>query len=78
MVSCYAQMRETIYHLHSILIHDGKADSGHYYAFIYDRYTNIWYKFNDYIVSRISEQEVFDESFGGKGEACAYGVIYVN
>jgi ubiquitin carboxyl-terminal hydrolase 25/28 len=71
-------MRETIYHLHAILIHDGKADSGHYYAFIYDRHSKSWLKFSDFTVSRVEEQEVFDISFGGKGEACAYGVIYVN
>ena len=28
---------EIPYQLHAILIHDGTAESGHYYAFIYDR-----------------------------------------
>lgn len=31
-------MNNTPYHLHAIIVHDGGADSGHYYAFIYDRF----------------------------------------
>jgi uncharacterized UBP type Zn finger protein len=31
-------MREVPYDLHAIIIHDGSANSGHYYAYIYDKY----------------------------------------
>ena len=35
------------YHLHSILVHRGNMDSGHYYAFIRPGLDNRWYEFND-------------------------------
>jgi len=36
------------YYLHAILVHDGLAESGHYYSFIFDRKTNVWWRFNDH------------------------------
>ena len=36
------------YYLHSILVHDGDAESGHYYAFIFDRAGNKWWRMNDF------------------------------
>jgi ubiquitin carboxyl-terminal hydrolase 25 len=41
---------KTPYYLHAIMNHEGIADSGHYYSFIYDRKAKIWYKFNDHKV----------------------------
>ncbi|MFM7853591.1 MAG: hypothetical protein ACKO96_17135 [Flammeovirgaceae bacterium] len=35
------------YHLHAICVHDGNANSGHYYTFIKDHYADVWRKFND-------------------------------
>jgi ubiquitin carboxyl-terminal hydrolase 25/28 len=32
----FKEYRNHPYHLHSILIHDGDAESGHYYAFVFD------------------------------------------
>lgn len=63
------------------MVHDGQyAESGHYFSFIYDRATKGWYRFNDHAVARVeSEEEVFTESFGGKGNGkCAYSLVYVN
>ena len=31
-------MQKNPYHLHSICVHEGGAESGHYYAYIYDRF----------------------------------------
>ena len=35
------------YHLHSILIHKGQVNFGHYYAFIRPNLDDKWYEFND-------------------------------
>lgn len=52
---------------------------GHYYAFIYDRCTHEWYRFNDYQVTLETEDKVLEEGFGGSQRpTCAYGLIYVN
>lgn len=64
--------------MHAILVHDGVAESGHYYAFVYDRKSQYWYRFNDHSVSVEDEKVVMKEAFGGSGYACAYGLIYIN
>ncbi len=72
-------MKQNPYYLHGILVHEGDSDNGHYYSFIFDRNEFKWYRFNDFQITEVSEDKVFDESFGGNGKkACAYGLIYVN
>ena len=34
----YSHMNQHAYHLHAICVHDGNAESGHYYTFIYDHF----------------------------------------
>jgi hypothetical protein len=65
------------YHLHSICVHDGNANSGHYYTFIYDRFQKKWRKFNDIRVSEYSEEDVFKEAEGGNSWMTAYWLVYV-
>jgi len=74
----YQHMNKTPYYLHAILIHDGNASSGHYYAFIYDHHQKLWRKYNDIRVTEESEETVIKESVGGKGWASAYWLVYVN
>ncbi|KAL0482126.1 ubiquitin carboxyl-terminal hydrolase [Acrasis kona] len=64
------------YSLHSILVHDGNANSGHYWAYM--RVGEEWYKFNDMNVTLISKDEVMKVSSGkAESSACAYCLIYV-
>lgn len=42
------------YELFSIMIHSGSASGGHYYAYIKDFQTRMWYCFNDQNVSAVS------------------------
>jgi hypothetical protein len=64
------------YDLHSILIHDGNADGGHYWAYIYDHTVKRWRKYNDMLITEVDEQEVFTKSIGGDGQTSAYYFIY--
>ena len=68
------------YYLHAILIHDGTAESGHYYSFIYDRKQDVWWRFSDVNVSIEIEDVVFKEAFGGQiaSTKTAYSLIYIN
>jgi len=70
-------MKQHPYHLHAICIHDGNANSGHYYAFIKDRFNNKWRRFNDIRVADVSEDDVFREANGGHGWQTAYWVVYI-
>jgi len=68
------------YYLHAILMHDGMAESGHYYSFIYDRKIDCWWRFSDHDVSMEIEEEVFKEAFGGVpgSQKAAYSLMYIN
>ena len=74
----YAGLDKNPYHLQAICVHDGNASSGHYYAFVKDRFNNKWRKFNDYRVTEVTEEDVFKESNGGHSWMTAYWVVYVN
>ena len=70
-------MQKKPYYLHSICVHDGNANSGHYYTFIYDRFQKVWRKFNDIRVMEYTEEDVFKESEGGSSWMTAYWLVYV-
>lgn len=60
----YGSLKKHKYIIHSILIHEGAADTGHYYAYIYKHTKNIWYKFNDIHVSVVNEDKVLKDAYG--------------
>lgn len=61
----YSNMKKYKYLLSSILIHDGSADSGHYYSYIFDHDCKKWRKFNDIqVTDEIDETKVLNESYG--------------
>lgn len=70
-------MQRRKYQLHSICVHDGNANSGHYYSFIYDRFNKKWRKFNDIRVTDVEEEDVFKESEGGHSWQTAQWLVYV-
>ena len=73
----FESMKKYAFDLHTILMHSGGAESGHYYSFIYDAATKVWRKYNDENVTEVSEENVFTEAIGdGKAPASAYFLIY--
>ena len=56
------QDKKMPYHLHAIIIHDGSADMGHYYTFIFDRFKKVWWKINDSMVREEAEDVVMEEA----------------
>lgn len=59
-----------IYDLFSIMIHNGGASGGHYYAYIKDFTTNQWLCFNDTTVNTITDSHI-ERVYGG-GPTKAY------
>lgn len=53
------------YHLHSILIHKGTVDFGHYYSFIRPHLDDRWYEFNDTMVFEVTKNQAFRQGIGG-------------
>ena len=57
----------TTYDLQSVVIHMGKYGVGHYYSYVRpDMNSDAWYRFNDHIVEKVSEKEVFEDAYGGE------------
>lgn len=72
----YKAIRTTTpYHLQSILIHEGVADSGHYYSYSYDSEAKVWRKYNDINVTEEEEEQVMKLA-RGSGVTSAYYLVY--
>ena len=56
----YIQEGPFVYELYAIMIHQGGALGGHYYAYIKDLEDGKWYNFNDSIVREISLIDIVD------------------
>uniref|UniRef100_A0A4W5QAL4 Ubiquitin carboxyl-terminal hydrolase n=1 Tax=Hucho hucho TaxID=62062 RepID=A0A4W5QAL4_9TELE len=66
------------YRLHAVLVHEGQALAGHYWAYIYDHSNQCWMKYNDVIVSKSSWEELVRDSYGGMTNASAYCLMYID
>ena len=66
------------YQLHGVCIHDGSAESGHYYTLIKDHYQGVWREFNDIRVKTVDEETVLSQSKGGEGYKSAYWLVYIS
>ncbi|KAM3830918.1 ubiquitin carboxyl-terminal hydrolase 28 isoform 4-T4 [Vipera latastei] len=72
------QLCQVPYHLHAVLVHEGQANAGHYWAYIYSLPQKTWLKYNDIAVTESSWEELERDSFGGLKNASAYCLIYVS
>uniref|UniRef100_A0A8D0H5D8 Ubiquitin carboxyl-terminal hydrolase 25 n=1 Tax=Sphenodon punctatus TaxID=8508 RepID=A0A8D0H5D8_SPHPU len=66
------------YRLHAVLVHEGQANAGHYWAYIYDHHQRRWMKYNDISVTKSTWEELERDSFGGYRNASAYCLMYIN
>ncbi|XP_077985695.1 ubiquitin carboxyl-terminal hydrolase 25-like isoform X3 [Glandiceps talaboti] len=72
------ELKKFPYALHAVLVHEGQASAGHYWAYVRDHTHNKWLKFNDIAVVEVSWEELQRESVGGSGNASAYCLMYVD
>lgn len=66
------------YRLHAVLVHEGQAVSGHYWAYVFSTKYQKWLKFNDIAVTESSWEEIQKDSVGGFHNTSAYCVMYVD
>ncbi|XP_073473163.1 ubiquitin carboxyl-terminal hydrolase 25 isoform X3 [Aquarana catesbeiana] len=71
-------MTQVPYRLHAVLVHEGQANAGHYWAYIFDHNEKRWMKYNDISVTKSSWEELERDSFGGYRNASAYCLMYIN
>ncbi|CAH3016835.1 unnamed protein product [Porites evermanni] len=73
-----ASLKKLPYRLHAVLVHEGQASGGHYWAYIQDPKQQRWCKFNDITVSEVTWDEVSRESLGGYRHVSAYCLMYID
>ncbi|XP_059958738.1 ubiquitin carboxyl-terminal hydrolase 28 isoform X4 [Mesoplodon densirostris] len=75
---CDPLLRQVPYRLHAVLVHEGQANAGHYWAFIYNQPRQVWLKYNDISVTESSWEELERDSYGGLRNVSAYCLMYIN
>lgn len=75
---CDPLLRQVPYRLHAVLVHEGQASAGHYWAYIYNQPRQTWLKYNDISVTESSLEELERDSYGGLRNVSAYCLMYIN
>uniref|UniRef100_A0A8D3DVF7 ubiquitinyl hydrolase 1 n=1 Tax=Scophthalmus maximus TaxID=52904 RepID=A0A8D3DVF7_SCOMX len=75
---CHCAIAQVPYRLHAVLVHEGQASAGHYWAYIYDHANQRWMKYNDVCITESSWDELERDSFGGITNASAYCLMYID
>lgn len=69
----FSELQAHEYRIHSVFIHRGQANFGHYWIYIYDHEAGIWRKYNDGYVTEVGEAEIWEES-----TATPYMLVYIS
>uniref|UniRef100_A0A7N8YN01 Ubiquitin carboxyl-terminal hydrolase n=1 Tax=Mastacembelus armatus TaxID=205130 RepID=A0A7N8YN01_9TELE len=78
LIFCTPTVVVVPYRLHAVLVHEGQASAGHYWAYIYDHANKRWMKYNDISITESSWEELERDSFGGMTNASAYCLMYID
>mgnify|MGYP000965587584 FL=1 len=61
------------------MIHDGLAENGHYYSYVYDRIQKCWWQLNDHNTFKVDEEYVMKEAMGdAKKYKSACNLFYIS
>lgn len=72
----YSDYLKLAYKLHAVFMHQGQANYGHYWIYILDHDEQQWWKYNDSIVSKVNESEIYRDTTGDT--ANPYFLVYVD
>lgn len=75
--SQFADLRNMPYRLHSVFIHRGMVNSGHYWIYIYDFANSMWRKYNDGYVTEVTAPGGIFEAEQSTRPATPYFLVYV-
>ncbi|KAK6497730.1 ubiquitin-specific protease ubp2 [Arthrobotrys musiformis] len=75
----FTDLRKYGYRIHSIFMHRGSVNFGHYWIYIYDHHNKIWRNYNDTTVSKaVDEEEIFrGKSKDSGSDGGPYFLVYV-
>jgi ubiquitin carboxyl-terminal hydrolase 7 len=64
---CNGSSENICYDLHAVIVHVGAFNSGHYYAYVRpDIAGDLWYRFNDHVVTEVCFDDVIRDAYGGE------------
>ncbi len=61
---CSSRGKANVYRLHSVIVHRGEPQFGHYFAYVCEDGT-MWIKYDDKNVKEVEPAEAIEENFGG-------------
>ena len=77
IASQFNDLQQIPYRLHSVFIHRGFHNSGHYWIYIYDFAKQLWRRYNDgYVIEIKDTKEIFEQEPGDR-PATPYFLVYV-
>lgn len=79
------QDKDHIYVLHSVVIHRGGSEGGHYYSYVNPYGLGKWYRLDDTRITQVEKHDMYADAVGGTihrtfvGEesTCAYMLQYI-
>ncbi|KAI8147774.1 hypothetical protein BJV82DRAFT_664137 [Fennellomyces sp. T-0311] len=71
----YSDLDSFAYRIHAVFIHQGQANYGHYWIYIYNHQQEQWWKYNDSRVTKVDEAEIFQNTTGST--ANPYFLVYI-
>jgi ubiquitin carboxyl-terminal hydrolase 25/28 len=74
--SVFKNCRDHSYRLHSIFIHRGGTEAGHYLIYIYDFQNKMWREYNDETVKQADEKDIFKLGAGSLASGST-GIVYI-
>jgi len=78
ITSQFTDLRRHPYRLHSVFVHRGFVNSGHYWIYIYDFKKEIWRKYNDgYVDEVVNTNDIFEQPPTAGNPPTAYYLTYV-
>ena len=73
----FNDLQKIPYRLHSVFIHRGYHNSGHYWIYIYDFAKQVWRNYNDGYVTEVKDTKDIFEQEPGNRPATPYFLVYV-
>jgi ubiquitin carboxyl-terminal hydrolase 25/28 len=74
--SVFKDCRDHSYRLHSIFIHRGGTQAGHYLIYIYDFQNKMWREYNDETVKQADRSDIFKLGAGSLASGST-GIVYI-
>lgn len=78
ITSQFVDYKRLAYRLYAVFMHQGSAEFGHYYIYIFDFKKGVWRKYNDNDVTEVQNSAEIFENSDQPSPPTPYFLVYVN